>query len=260
MPQPTKKKRTLSGATTVKTAGTGRAAAASQREIMRQAREQEEREAKLRRRLGVGTLGVVVIALVVILVVVVVPALTKKAAATGSYALAIGSESAPVTIDIYQDFMCPYCGQFERAQSADLKAMVDSGQAKVVFHLMNFLDPSSSGTKYSTRAADAFATVAKQQPSAALAFDSALYADQPAEGSSGLTDAQIADRARSAGVSDAVIATFANQPNLDFVNKSNQAAFADGITSTPTVKINGTVFKGDLYTAGTLKTAVEAAK
>ncbi|HET7723970.1 MAG TPA: thioredoxin domain-containing protein [Propionibacteriaceae bacterium] len=260
MPHTTKKKRTLSGAPTVSTPGTDRAAAASQRELMRQAREQEEREAKIRRGIGLGILGVVVVALATILAVVVVPALNKKAAATGSYALAIGSESAPVTVDIYQDFMCPYCGQFERAQSTDLKAMVDAGQVKVVFHLMNFLDSSSSGTKYSTRAADAFATVAKQQPSAALAFDSALYAQQPAEGSGGLTDAQIADLARSAGVSDGVIATFANKPNLDFVNKSNQAAFADGITSTPTVKINGTVFKGDLYTAGTLKTAVEAAK
>ncbi len=260
MPQH-KKTRTLSRATTVKTPALDRAAAAAtQREMMRQVREREEKEAKVRRLLAFGTLGIVVIALVVLLTTVVIPALSKKPTANGSYALTIGADSAPVTIDIYQDFMCPYCGQFDRAQSADLTSLVGSGRAKVVFHVMNFLDRSSSGTRYSTRAADAFVTVAKQQPGAALAFDSALYADQPAEGSTGLTDAQIADRARSAGVSDAVIATFANAPNVDFVNKANQAAFADGITSTPTVKINGSVFKGDLYTAGTLKSAVEAVK
>jgi protein-disulfide isomerase len=260
MPQQ-KKKRSLSGATTVTTPSSERAAAAAtQRDLMRQAREEEEREARIRRRLGLATLGVVVVALVVVLAVVVVPALTRKSTSDGSYALTIGSASAPVTIDIYQDFMCPYCGQFDRAQSADLTTLVDSGKAKAVFHVMNFLDPSSSGTSYSTRAGNAFVTVAKQQPSVALAFDSALYVDQPAEGSTGLTDAQIADRARSAGVSDSVIATFANKPNVDFVNKSNKAAFADGIQSTPTVKINGKVFSGDLYTPGTLKTAVEAAK
>ena len=256
-----KKPRTLSGTTPNKPTKTSGSAAATQRELLRQAREKEAREKKIRKTITFSTLGVVVVGLVMLLIFVVIPAVSKKStSATATYGLTVGNAAAPTTVDIYQDFMCPYCGQFDRAQSADLKSLVDAGTVKVVFHVMNFLDSSSNGAKYSTRAADAFVTVAKQQPSAALAFDTALYADQPAEGSSGLTDAQIADRARTAGVSDSVIATFANQPNLDFVTKSNQAAFDEGIQSTPTVKINGTVFKGDLYTAGTLKTAVQAAK
>jgi protein-disulfide isomerase len=36
--------------------------------------------------------------------------------------------------------------------------------------------------------------------------------------------------------------------------------FDTGISSTPTVKINGEVFKGDLYTTGPLTQAVTAAK
>jgi protein-disulfide isomerase len=259
MPQQ-KKPRTLSGATTNKAPKVSGAAAATQRELLRQAREKEAREKKVRKIVTFSTLGVVVIGLVVLLIAVIIPAVNKKSSATGSYGLAVGVDAAPVAVDIYQDFMCPYCGQFERAQSADLKSLVDAGTVKVVFHVMNFLDSSSNGAKYSSRAADAFVTVAKQQPSAALAFNTALYKDQPAEGSTGLTDAQIADRARTAGVSDSVIATFANQPNADFVTKSNQAAFDEGIQSTPTVKINGTVFKGDLYTAGAFKTAIQAAK
>jgi protein-disulfide isomerase len=256
-----KKPRSLSGASTPKPPKTGGQAAATQRELLRQQREKEERERKVRRTVTYSALGVVVIGLVVLLFAVVIPAVTKKSAsASGTYGLAVGSDSAPVTVDIYQDFMCPYCGQFDRAQSADIKSLVDAGDAKVVFHVMNFLDSSSNGAKYSTRAADAFVTVLKQQPSAALAFDTALYNDQPAEGSSGLTDAQIADRARAAGVSDSVVSTFANSPNGDFVVKSNQAAFDEGIQSTPTVKINGTAFKGDLYAAGAFKTAVLAAK
>ena len=260
MRQGNNKARTLSGATTNKAPKTGRAEAATQRDLLRQAREKEAREKKIRKTVTLGTLGVVAIGLVVLLIGVVIPAVAKKSAASGSYGLAIGQAAAPVTVDIYQDFMCPYCGKFDRAQSADLTSLVDAGTVKVVIHVMNFLDSSSNGSKYSSRAADAFVTVARQQPSAALAFNTALYADQPAEGSNGLTDAQIADRARSAGVSDSVVATFANQPNADFVTKSNQAAFDEGIQSTPTVKINGTVFTGDLYTAGTLKTAVGAAK
>ena len=259
MRQGKRRTRTLSGAATTKSS-TSRSAAATQRELLREAREREAREKKVRKAVTLSTLGVVVIGLVVLLVWVVIPAVAKKSTTTDSYGLTVGAASAPVTVDIYQDFMCPYCGQFDRAQAADLKSLVDAGTVKVVFHVMNFLDSSSNGTKYSTRAADAFVTVVKQQPSAALAFDAALYANQPTEGSNGLTDAQIADLARSAGVSDSVIATFANQPNVDFVTKSNQAAFAAGIQSTPTVKINGAAFTGDLYTAGSLKAAVEAAK
>ena len=256
-----KKPRTLSGTAPNKPNKTSGSTAATQRELLRAAREKEAREKKVRRTITLSTLGIVVVGLVVLLIVVVIPAVTRKStSATTTYGLTVGSASAPVTIDIYQDFMCPYCGQFDRAQAADLKSLVDAGTAKVVFHVMNFLDSSSNGTKYSTRAADAFVTVAKQEPSAALAFDAALYANQPTEGSNGLTDAQIADIARSAGVSDSVIATFATQPNIDFVTKSNQAAFAAGIQSTPTVKINGAAFTGDLYTAGPLKAAVEAAK
>jgi protein-disulfide isomerase len=43
------------------------------------------------------------------------------------------------------------------------------------------------------------------------------------------------------------------------VSKSNQAAFDAGITSTPTIKINGAAFKGNLYAAGALKDAVTKA-
>ncbi len=259
MRQGNNKARTLSGATTSKAPKAGGSKGPNQRELLRQAREKAEREKKVRRAVSLSTLGVVVIGVAVLLIWVVGPALSKKPAA-GSYGVAIGAATAPVTVDIYQDYMCPYCGEFERAQSADLKSLVDAGTVKVVFHVMDFLDSSSNGTKYSTRAADAFVTVAQQQPSAALAFNTALYTNQPKEGSNGLTDAQIADLARTAGVSNSIIATFANQPNADFVAKSNQAAFDAGIKSTPTVKINGTEFKGDLYVAGAFKSAIEAAK
>ena len=57
---------------------------------------------------------------------------------------------------------------------------------------MSFLDRTSQGARYSTRAANAFVTVAQADPDRILAFNRALYDNQPAEGTTGLTDAQLA--------------------------------------------------------------------
>ncbi|MBA3021689.1 thioredoxin domain-containing protein [Propionicimonas sp.] len=175
------------------------------------------------------------------------------------YTVMAGKADAPVIIDIYQDYICPYCGQTEQANSADLDALVASGEAAVRIHPMNFLDDASMGTKYSTRAANALVSVAKAEPDKMMAFNSALFANQPEENTTGLTDEEIALLATQVGVTQATIDTFASLTYADFVTSSTNAAFTDGIQSTPTVLINGTQFEGNLLTAGPLKAAVQAA-
>jgi len=258
---PTTAPGTASGETPV-TSPSKASTKATQRELLKEMRAKEAREKKIRNGITIGVLAVVVLGLIAGLIWLI-PTLTAKnttaASSTDPYAITIGKADAPVTIDIYQDYMCPYCGQFERAQSADLKVLTDSGTAKVVFHVMAFLDDNSNGTKYSTRAANAFVTVAQKEPQKALAFNAALFTNQPSEGSNGLTDEELVARAKSVGVSDAVTSTFASQPQAAFVKGSNDAAFAAGIQSTPTVKINGTVFSRNLYSAGSLRAAAEKA-
>jgi protein-disulfide isomerase len=254
---------TDASAGTTSAAPTAASTKATQRELLKEQRAREAREKKVRTGITYGIIGVVALALIVGLIYLI-PMLTGKnstTAASGSdkYAITIGKADAPVTIDIYQDYMCPYCGQFERAQTSDLKVLTDSGTAKVVFHVMAFLDDSSSGTKYSTRAANAFVVVAQKEPDKALAFNSALFANQPSEGSTGLSDEELVTRAKAVGVSDAVTSTFASLSQADFVKSSNDAAFAAGVQSTPTVKINGTAFTRNLYSAGSLRAAAEKA-
>jgi protein-disulfide isomerase len=93
-----------------------------------------------------------------------------------------------------------------------------------------------------------------------LAFNAALFAQQPVEGERGLTDAQIAAIATGAGVPADVTAAFAERRFEHWVATSTDLAFKrDGITGTPTVRINGKPFEGDLYTAGPLTAAITAA-
>lgn len=186
-------------------------------------------------------------------------ALVAPAGATDAGAVVVGQESAPVTVTIYADFMCPYCGQFERANGGDLAAAVSAGTAKLELHAMSFLDNASSGTRYSTRAANAFATVANADPAAAMAFYRLLFEQQPAENTPGLTDAQLTDLARQAGATEAVTASFAKGTYQPWIAQVTQKAWDSGVKGTPTVLINGQTFTGDLYTAGPLAAAITQA-
>jgi protein-disulfide isomerase len=80
------------------------------------------------------------------------------------------------------------------------------------------------------------------------------------EGSNGLSDDEIADLARGAGVPEPVIADLGKRLFEPWVAKSTEQILTSGITGTPTVKINGAVFTGDLYSVGPLTQAVAAAR
>ncbi len=238
----------------------------SRRQQLRQEQAKAAQEAKVRKIISIVALSVVGVAVIGGIVWAVMsmgtlakPGPSKTNPVNAAYAVTVGDAKAPVIVDIYQDYMCPFCGDFDRANASDLASLAAAGSVQLRLHPMNFLDEASKGTKYSTRAANALVTVFKAEPDKALAFNTALYAAQPAENTPGLTDAQIAQQAKAAGVSDATIATFTQLSNVDFVNNTTQAAFADGVTSTPTVLIDGTQFKGNLYSAGPLRQAIEAA-
>jgi protein-disulfide isomerase len=239
----------------------------------REARAAAERRAHRRNRLLAGGGALVILGLVVAIVVSLVNAagrdepsaspsktLVAPAGVTAAGALALGRADAPVRLEVFLDYMCPFCGRFERANSADLERLVADGTVRLELHVLSFLDKTSSGTRYSTRAANAVVTVFDRVPDRVLAFNRALFASQPAEGSTGLTDDQISDLASNAGVPADVIALFGQETFQPWIAKSTEAAFASGITGTPTVRINGQRFEGDLYTAGALSAAINSAK
>ena len=103
-----------------------------------------------------------------------------------------------VVVDMYEDFQCPICRQFESTDGATLKAWQQQGIVQLVYHPVAFLDQASS-TDYSTRSLMAAASVQDSSPTAFQAFHDLLYANQPAEGSAGLPDSQLADLAAQAG-------------------------------------------------------------
>ena len=95
------------------------------------------------------------------------------------------------------------------------------------------------------------------------AFHDLLYANQPAEGSAGLTDTQLADLAAQAGASRDAVASALSSQRFKGWTVQRTEAFTKRFTGTPTVLVDGKEVKGDgsetIISPATLKAAVAAA-
>ena len=185
----------------------------------------------------------------------------------GKDGIAGEAEDGNVVVSVYTDFMCPFCGDFEQANGAELESLREAGGVTVEYHLLSFLDSQSRGAEYSTRSGNAAAVVADQSPELFPQFFAALFEDQPEEGSKGLSDSDIAGLAEQVGVPSAVIDQFTTtvsgqdwrtyapwlQANV------NQMRTDMGQVGTPYVMIDGEQFQGDLYSTGPLTQAVQSA-
>ncbi|WEG08184.1 thioredoxin domain-containing protein [Microbacterium horticulturae] len=195
------------------------------------------------------------IAAVVVIVVVtgIVIAVNNKATAPGAApqsslvdqktgAIAFGDGDD--TMDTYIDFMCPICGQFEQVYGSAITALVDDGSITLNVHPIAILDRYSQDTEYSSRAASAMYSVAVADPAHVYDFMTAMFANQPEENSTGLTDAQIVEVAKKAGVNvtSSLEKSITGHAYVSFVQsltpKTPLAPGATGI-GTPTIAING---------------------
>ncbi|GAA2002523.1 DsbA family protein [Microbacterium ulmi] len=154
-------------------------------------------------------------------------------------AIAVGSGENDITTFI--DFMCPICNQFEQLYGETIQGLVDDGSATLNIHPISILDSRSQGTQFSTRAASAMYCVAVEDADGVLPFLEGMYANQPEEGTRGLTDDQIIGIATGAGVTG-IDGCVNDGRYMKYVTamteKTPVAPGAQGI-GTPTVLLNG---------------------
>lgn len=172
----------------------------------------------------------------------------KDAVLTGKEPVVEGKK--PVSVVIYQDYLCPACQNFEQTNADGLKAIRDNGTATIEYRTLNFLDPQSMGSNYSSRSANAAACVINQYPEKFIAMSSALYEEQPKEGSKGLTNQQLIDIANSVGATG-LEDCIKGGTHRGWVNANQTASQSVPVTSTPTLLINGVEWdrQGDFFDA-----------
>jgi protein-disulfide isomerase len=185
--------------------------------------------------------------------------------ATPTAALQPGEDPVPNVVDessdvihiqMFVDYFCPICGEFEKANGDQITTWVESGAASVEIFPMAILDRLSQGTKYATRAANAAACVADASPDQYYDFNTILFENQPKEGSAGLTDAQLIALTEQAGVAKpSVIANCIEEQKFkNWVADARARAQngpipnsnVDSVAGTPTVIVNGVKYTGAL--------------
>jgi protein-disulfide isomerase len=176
------------------------------------------------------------------------PAAVDKASAT----VLVGKSDAKVTVDAYEDFLCPICGQFETANWTSMESQLAAGHIKVRYHMINLLDSRSIPAGYSMIAANTALAVATVAPAKFVDFHYSLYQKQPQEQGPGWTQAQLTNLANRLGVTGSAYDKLINdntynqqiQTNMTSAN-SNTALFATTSQGTgfgtPTVVINNKV-------------------
>jgi len=166
----------------------------------------------------------------------------------GAIAVADPADEASATVvELYVDWSCPVCRDFEGAYSEELTSRVATGDIELEVHPIAILDRAFLDSEYSSRAANAAACVAEHTPDAFLDVQYGFFAAQPDEGTVGYNDAQLIELLEIVGVTDAAVVSCVE--NGDFrewvaaitVSTVARADLAndDGGFGTPTVVIDG---------------------
>ncbi|MCT7659233.1 DsbA family protein [Mycobacterium deserti] len=146
-----------------------------------------------------------------------------------------GNTEPKAVLSLYEDFLCPACGNFEKQFGPTINKLIDSGAVAADYYMVAILDRQGDG--YSSRSSNAAYCVADENKDAFRRFHAALYAQQPEEGVGPFPDnKRLIEVARLAGVTGGVPECI-NSGKYEEMAKGMAAAAE--VNSTPTIRING---------------------
>ncbi len=229
----------------------------------------EQRQAKMKKLMVLG--GAVLIALVVVVGLIVmtrddedttgdkpeVVAATALDASIPRDGRVLGDPNAPVTLVEWADYQCPFCAIFNSNMMPQLiEEYVKTGKVKVEFRDLPFLD-SASGYGESDMAAEAAACAADQGKF--WEMHDTIFVNHNGENEGAYSKERLTEMASLIGLDmDKFNTCFKDRTHKDEVAAMQAEAVGAGISSTPTIIINGTRIQ---YTGkyADLKADIEAA-
>ena len=186
----------------------------------------------------VGIAAVIVLAVVLIVAFSNRPSVTAIAApdvqAEWLNGTVIGDPNAPVTIEAWEDFLCPACRQWtSTVEPQVIEQFVKTGQAKIEFHQF----PLSSHAPGSIMGA--MASLCANDQNAFWPYHDRLFMAQD-QGQAGYTIDALVRYADELGLdSRALLECMSSQEHREAVDASGREAVQRGYNATPTIAVNG---------------------
>jgi uncharacterized membrane protein YphA (DoxX/SURF4 family) len=183
------------------------------------------------------------------------PASDTAANASHVLGISVGFSSAPVTVDVFEDFQSTASLALEQRLGAELDKLAVTSTRQVRYHMVAIYDASSKGNRYSSRAANAGVCASDLSVLDFRKYHRYLFGVDgnknqivPAVGSHGRTDTSLITYAQdSLGISGTDLTTFqtcvqseqhkamVEATTLNFTNR--------GLTQVPVVLVNGAKLK-----------------
>jgi protein-disulfide isomerase len=244
----------------------------SQRQRMRDAQLANQRSARLRRIIIVGS-AVLALVLVAVMVVVIVqqnqkPASTAPAdlkyppnASAAKDGIVVNENAGKPDVGLYFDYQCSHCVGFEQSFGGALTLLGQTGEIRLVHHTRVVLDKGdASGLSHRAAQAAACADVVGGY----LPYHTAIFEAAPA---GPYTDTLLLETIPAKiGITGSDLTAFracyANQNLAPFVQNVEDAAMKAGFTDTPLLTVNGKAIPATTFTGKTgddLKGIIEAA-
>lgn len=167
-----------------------------------------------------------------------------------------GVSTAPVLIELYEDFQCPGCRYFnEEVVPLLVQEYVGTGRARIVFRQFPFIGRESSQASNASMCAD--------EQGRFWDYYDILFANQSGENRGAFADRRLVAFAETLGLDMQTFRTcFDNRAHQDEIDAERSAGIQLGVATTPTIAVNGQIIQGSqpelIPTFDILKAAIDS--
>lgn len=180
----------------------------------------------------------------------ITPGPSTPVTVTDGQPISWGPADAPVTVDVYEDFHCPHCVDFEADYGQQLADAQAAGTIRLRIFPMSFIDAGSAA------AANGFACAATA--GFAQPFYTGLFANDSLDWSDSQLD-QLAARATGGAVPADFSTCVTERRYAGWADSIDAAATAAGVTATPTLFLDGQPVDITTLTPDSLTTKIQEA-
>lgn len=165
-------------------------------------------------------------------------------------ALSVGSENAPLTMFVFEDYQCPFCKQYHDDALAQIRQKyVQTGKVRIIFRNKAFLGPESELTAMASWCANEQGEFEK--------YSDALFANQGRENSGAFLKPGLKEIAANLELNqDQFNECIDADKYKSAVANEKKGTDRVGVTSTPTTYIGGKFLKG-VQSYESIKTIIE---